>query len=188
MRRRVIALVIAVAATVAAGSAGGASTGSASIKIRLPAPNSVQFTLVHFKSAKPFTVSAKNAKQLGSPAFNTQAIVTWRKKNGGYDLMAVIHRFTPVNGRRLARASEEDFLELFFKSVAQPTNLQIINSPTPCTTLLSIGLLDDQAFEEDGWSVPENIVPAFDTAAEEQLDTAGAAKCPGAEKPDGGNK
>jgi hypothetical protein len=194
----------AIAIGTAAASASGESS-SATIKIPLPAPDQAKVSLVTVKVTAPkgkkvgaFKVIARNAAALGGPQLNTQAIAvvgppSSNKQTATFRVYVFIHRFPAVAADRGATAAAQPELELGWRSADEFKFIVHLGTST-CAELSKVpltGTTKTASFLDDSWIGAKqlnltNLVPSFDTAAEEQVDGAMSARCPGAEKPDPG--
>ena len=193
-----------------AGSAGGAAhltrgTRTATVKFPLPPPNSVQVSsfVVHATAPKgkrvgALRIRAKNAQALGSPQLNTQQVAvispkSSKRQRATFRVWLFVHRFSPV-GRRTASAAQDEEVDDVVDD-SQPgvvIGIALRIADDSCDQLAHAqgetadGQRIDFSFLGDDWGslVEKNLVPAFDTPVEEQIDNAVFSKpCDGAENP-----
>lgn len=205
-----IAVLAALAMATTAGSARPAlhqarGSRSLTVKIALPPPSSVQVSsiTVRVTAAKgkrigALKVTAKNASDLGSPQMDTQAVAVTtpkvtRKSRATFKVWVFVHRFAPVGGSRSASAAQVDNIVVHMQGGGSSVEslVRVIKSESCGDLSMEAGWTpsgepDTYDFLTDDWheTAINNLIPAFDTPAEEQVDNAVFHKpCKGAEDP-----
>jgi hypothetical protein len=199
LRRGLVSAAVAAAAVVlAVPASAGKASNAVSVSIPLPAAGQVQVSLVTLKVSstgaarlKDLAVKATNASQLGSPQLNTQAVVAVTSGSGGlFKAYVFIHRFP--SARRTASVGKAAALLAalaFSDKDDHVTGVKLVSlvKDLSCPVLERSGFFGDPKGSAEDFIY--NLVVAFDTPAEVQLDTAVFAKCssstPPPENPNG---
>jgi len=208
-----VAVLAAVATATMATGAGSArlaahqarGSHSLTVKIALPAPGSVQVSSITIRAKAPkgkrvgaLKVTAKNASDLGTPQTNTQAVAVIspkvsKKSRATFKVWLFVHRFASAGRRRSASTAEVDNIVLALgggRSDVETLGAVIVSEncgelsgetgSSPSTGVEYYNFLTDDWLD----AAVRNLVPAFDTQAEEQVDNAVFQKpCKDAENP-----
>lgn len=162
------------------------------------------------KRVGPLKVALTNSSELGTPQVNTQAVAAISPKSSSgrtatFKVWIFLHRYpAPRAGDQprgfAAQGPTADVLAsdandvirvaayVYSQSCHQLADeqLAVLNDASKQTRILHFDFLGDKSFSGTGPTVVTlgNLVAAFDTATEEQLDNAVFSKgCPGAENP-----
>jgi hypothetical protein len=144
-------------------------------------------------------IIATNAAQLGSAKGNTQVVAAMSpasapKQSATFKVWVFIHRFAPV--RRSLFAAQDATADLRLVDAGDEVKITVWVHSQSCSDLENErGYAPGNSattyfnFQDDSWETGvgsvelDNLVLAFDTDSEAQMDNAVFNKCPGAENP-----
>jgi hypothetical protein len=203
---------LSVAAAMAAmGISAASGSRSASLRIPLPPPNTAQVSELTVKVTAPagkhvgkLNIVATNAAWLGSSKGNTQVVTATSlgsaptKQSTTFKVWVFIHRFAPF--RRSASAGADATADLELVDAGDEVKVTVWVHSQSCRELqnergwksTSTGPGETAYFDfytddfEEGVGhrvYLDNLVLAFDTDSEAQIDNAVHDKCPAAEDP-----
>jgi hypothetical protein len=201
-----ITVAAAMAAVSISAARGSSSASSASLRIPLPPPDNAQVSELTVKVTAPagkrvgkLKIIATNAAQLGSAQGNTQVVTATSptsapKQSATFRVWVFIHRFP--SARRSQSAGGNETADLKLVDAGDEVKVTVwVNSQT-CHELQNErgwGPGDEGTayfdfygdnFEHGAAHVDlDNLVLAFDTDTEAQIDGAVFSKCPPAEDP-----